>query len=111
MNICEFTVIKLKENIPILRLWYFFTFLCYAAFSFVYSIIIGQIDYQIFEFLFLTLVWPVYMFYLTLIDIIFNQNLTLSNLILIGLPFSTLTFVVWFKTYSEDRRQIRSDSK
>jgi hypothetical protein len=111
MDICEFQMMKVKENIQYIRLWYLFTFLCYAAFLFLYSIILEQVNYQIFEFLFATLVWPVYMFYLTLIDIFLSQNLTLPNIILIGLPISTFTFIIWFKKYSEDRRQTKNGSK
>ena len=102
-------MMTLRNNIQYLRLWYFFTFLCYTIFVFIYSVIIEQTNFHVFEFLFSTLVWPVYMFYLTLIDIFLDQNLTIPNIILIGLPISTFTFIAWFKTYSEGKNQIKSD--
>jgi len=103
-------MMTLRNNIQYIRLWYFFTFLCYTIFLFIYSVILEQTDFHVFEFLFSTLLWPVYMFYLTLIDVFFNQGLTVPNILLIGLPISTLTFVAWFKTYSEEKNLSESDS-
>jgi len=103
-------MMTLRNNIQYIRLWYFFTFLCYTIFLFIYSVILEQTDFHVFEFLFSTLLWPVYMFYLTLIDVFFNQGFTIPNILVIGLPISTLTFIGWFKTYSEKKNLIKSDS-